>query len=115
MSHFAKVNKGLVLQVIRAEESFFETFIDDSPGEWIQCSYNTLGGVHLLGGTPMRKNFPGIGSSYDAVRDAFIPSKPFASWTLDESTCNWTSPTAHPDDVKMYNWDEDTTSWIEVT
>ena len=72
MSHFAKVNKGLVVQVIRAEESFFETFVDDSPGEWIQCSYNTLGGVHLLGGTPMRKNFPGIGSSYDTVRDAFI-------------------------------------------
>ena len=115
MSHFAKVNKGLVLQVIRAEESFFETFVDDSPGEWIQCSYNTLAGVHLLGGTPMRKNFPGIGSGYDKERDAFIPSKPFASWTLVEATCQWTAPTACPDDGKKYEWNEDTTNWTEIT
>ena len=115
MSHFAKVNKGLVVQVIRAEESFFETFVDDSPGEWIQCSYNTLAGVHLLGGTPMRKNFPGIGSSYDAVKDAFIPSKPFASWILVEDTCQWTAPTACPDDGKKYEWNETNQTWDEIT
>tara|TARA_R100001530_G_scaffold82440_1_gene57476 strand:+ start:865 stop:1212 length:348 start_codon:yes stop_codon:yes gene_type:complete len=113
MSHFAKVNKGLVLQVIRAEESFFESFVDDSPGEWIQCSYNTYRGVHLLGGTPMRKNFPGIGSSYDKERDAFIPPKPYPSWLLDEDTCRWDAPTPCPDDGKKYYWDEDTTSWVE--
>jgi hypothetical protein len=114
MSHFAKVNKGLVVQVIVAEAEFFDEFVDDSPGEWIQCSYNTFGGVHLLGGTPMRKNFPGIGSSYDKERDAFIPPKPYPSWILVEDTCWWTAPTACPEDGKRYDWDEETTNWVEI-
>jgi hypothetical protein len=115
MSHFAKVNNGIVEQVIVAEPEFFETFVDSSPGEWIQTSYNTRGGVHANGGTPLRKNYAGIGYTYDRVLDAFIPPKPYASWTLNEDTCLWDAPVAYPDDGKTYSWDEATTNWIEVT
>jgi hypothetical protein len=115
MAHFAKVTDGTVTQVIVAEPEFFTTFVDTSPGQWIQTSYNTLGGVHTNGGTPLRKNYAGIGYTYDAQRDAFIPPKPFASWTLNETTCLWNPPVAMPTDNKMYRWDEATTSWIEVT
>lgn len=115
MAHFAKVTDGKVTQVIVAEPEFFETFVDSSPGQWIQTSYNTHGGVHANGGTPLRKNYAGIGYSYDAQRDAFIPPKPFASWVLDEQKCLWNPPVAMPTGDKMYTWDEPTTSWIEVT
>lgn len=115
MAHFAKVNNGVVVQVIVAEPEFFDTFIDSSPGEWIQTSYNTHGGVHKNGGTPLRKNYAGIGYAYDAQLDAFIPPKSFASWSLNEETCLWEPPTPRPDDGKIYIWDEPTTSWIEVT
>jgi hypothetical protein len=114
MAHFAKVQNGLVTQVIVAEPEFFETFVDDSPGEWIQTSYNTYGGVHKTGGTPLRKNYAGIGFTYNAQLDAFIPPKPFASWTLDEETCLWSAPVARPTDDKSYSWNEDTLSWIEI-
>ena len=76
--------------------------------------YNTIGGTHTLGGTPLRKNYAGIGFTYDRVRDAFIPPQPFASWTLDEDTCLWNAPVAYPDDGRHYQWDEKTTSWIEA-
>ena len=111
MSHFAKVNNGIVERVIVAEPEFFQSFVDTSPGEWIQTSYNTRGGVHTLGGTPLRKNFAGVGYSYDHILDAFIPPKPFASWILDTETCLWNAPVAKPDDDKDYRWDEATTSW----
>lgn len=114
MAHFAKVVDGKVTQVIVAEPEFFNTFVDSSPGEWIQTSYNTRGGVHILGGTPLRKNYAGIGYSYDSTRDAFIPPKPFASCTLNDDTCLWESPVPYPDDGKLYSWDEETTSWKEV-
>ncbi len=114
MSHFAKVNNGVVVQVIVAEPEFFDTFVDNSPGEWIQTSYNTYGGAHRLGGTPLRKNYAGVGFTYDAQRDAFIPPKPFPSWVLDEETCLWNAPVARPTDGKDYQWDEQTTNWIEV-
>jgi len=114
MAHFAKVVDGKVSQVIVAEPEFFETFVDTSPGEWIQTSYNTRGGEHTLGGTPLRKNYAGIGYTYDRTRDAFIPPKPYASWVLDEDTCLWNSPVAMPTDDKRYAWDEATTSWVEV-
>jgi hypothetical protein len=114
MAHFAKVVDGKVSQVIVAEKEFFDTFVDSSPGEWIQTSYNTHGGVHATGGTPMRKNYAGIGFTYDRTRDAFIPPQPFASWTLNDSTCLWNAPVAMPTDGKMYNWDEATTAWVEV-
>jgi hypothetical protein len=109
--HYAKVNNTLVTQVIVAEEEFFDTFVDSTPGEWIQTSYNTVGGVHSGGGTPLRKNFAGIGYTYDKDRDAFITPKPYTSWTLVEDTCLWTAPTAYPDDGKDYDWNEATTSW----
>ena len=114
MSHFAKVCDGIVTQAIVAEPEFFITFVDSSPGEWIQTSYNTHGGVHALGGTPLRKNYAGIGYTYDPVRDAFIPPQPYASWTLNEDTCLWDAPVAYPDDGKRYTWDEATTNWIEA-
>jgi hypothetical protein len=114
MSHFAKVVDGKVTQVIVAEPEFFKTFVDSSPGEWIQTSYNTHGGQHPEG-RPLRKNYAGIGYTYDSTRDAFIPPQPFASWTLNEETCLWNAPTPRPDDGHNYSWDEETTSWIEVT
>ena len=114
MAHFAKVVDGKVTQVIVAEPEFFTTFVDSSPGEWIQTSYNTSGGVHKLGGTPLRKNYAGIGYTYDRTRDAFIPPQPYASWTLNEQTCLWDAPVAYPTDGKRYGWDEATTNWVEV-
>lgn len=114
MTHFAKVNNGVVVQVIVAEPEFFDTFVDSSPGEWIQTSYNTRGGVHVNGGTPLRKNYAGIGYTYDTQRDAFIPPKPFASWVLNDDTCLWDSPVPHPNDGKRYVWDEQTTNWVEA-
>jgi len=121
MAHFAKVNNGIVEQVIVAEPEFFETFIDSSPGQWIQTSYNTRGGVHYDqdgnpdDGTALRKNYAGIGYTYDAGKDAFIPPQPYASWTLNDDTCLWESPVAYPDDGQMYIWNEDTTSWDLIT
>jgi hypothetical protein len=123
MGHFAKVVDGKVTQVIVAEQEFFDTFVDSSPGQWIQTSYNTRGGVHYEpnSDTPsadqakaLRKNYAGIGYSYDTQRDAFIPPQPFNSWLLDEQTCQWNAPTPMPADGKMYEWDEATTSWKEV-
>ena len=114
MAHFAKVNNGIVEQVIVAEPEFFDTFVDSTPGEWIQTSYNTRGGQHPEG-RPLRKNFAGIGYTYDRTRDAFIPPQPYASWMLNEDTCLWDAPTPIPTDGKNYRWDEDTTSWVEVT
>ena len=114
MAHFAKVNNGIVEQVIVAEPEFFTTFVDSSPGEWIQTSYNTYGGIHKNGGTPLRKNYAGIGFTYNRTKDAFIPPKPFNSWVLDEQTCLWNAPVSYPTDDKHYSWDEATTSWIEI-
>lgn len=120
MGHFAKVNNGIVEQVIVAEQEFFQTFVDTSPGTWIQTSYNTRGGVHYdpATGQPsadqgkaLRKNYAGIGFSYDAQRDAFIPPKPFASWILDEQSCQWNSPVPYPTDGNKYNWNEANQTW----
>lgn len=114
MAHFAKVVDGLVTQVIVAEPEFFDTFVDSSPGEWIQTSYNTHGGVHSNGGTPLRKNYAGIGYTYDRERDAFIPPKPFNSWLLNDESCLWEAPVPMPTDGKLYNWNETEGNWIEV-
>ena len=114
MAHYAKVTDSIVTKVIVAEKEFFDTFVDDSAGEWIQTSYNTHGGEHTLGGTPLRKNFAGIGFTYDREKDAFIPPQPFASWTLNETTCLWEAPVTYPDDGKMYIWNESITNWTEV-
>jgi hypothetical protein len=114
MSHFAKVTDGIVTQVIVAKPEFFATFVDSSPGEWIQTSYNTHGGVHATGGTPLRKNYAGIGYTYDRARDAFIPPQPFSSWLLNETTCLWNSPVAYPTDGKQYTWNESSQQWDEI-
>ena len=112
MAHYAKVTDTIVQQVLVAEADFFDTFVDESPGEWVQTSYNTYGGVHSNGETPLRKNFAGIGYTYDSVRDAFIAPQPYPSWTLVEATCLWAAPTATPDDGNHYVWDEDNTEWV---
>ncbi len=112
MGHFAKVLEGKVIQVIVAEPEFFDTFVDSSPGQWIQTSYNTRSSQHPEG-RPLRKNYAGIGFTYDLIRDAFIPPQPFASWILNEDTCLWDSPTPMPTDGKIYRWDELTTAWVE--
>lgn len=112
MSYFARVTaQGLVEQVIVAEQDFINTLPDRT--SWVQTSYNTYGGVHRNGGTPLRKNFAGIGFSYDSARDAFIPPKPFASWSLNENTCIWEAPISMPTDGKVYRWDENQQNWIE--
>ena len=114
MSHFAKVVDGKVTQVIVAEPEFFETFVDSSPGAWIQTSYNTIGNQHTQGGTPLRGNYAGIGYTYDAQNDVFYAPQPYPSWTLNQSTWLWEAPVAMPTDGKPYRWDEPTTSWVEI-
>jgi hypothetical protein len=114
MSHFAKVENGTVTQVIVVEQDVLDTGLFGDPSLWVQTSYNTLGGVHTLGGTPLRKNYAGIGYTYDSERDAFIPPTSFTSWVLNEDTCLWEAPTPMPTDDKQYSWDEETLSWVEV-
>jgi len=125
VSHFAKLDENnivIFVTVGRQEDDGKEAELSARTGDvYKQTSYNTHGGVHALGGTPFRKNYAGIGYTYDAGRDAFIPQKPYASWLLNETTCLWDSPVPYPTDVgteenpKRYSWDEATTSWVEVT
>lgn len=120
MAHYAKIENNIVTQVIVAEPEFFDTFVDSTPGEWIQTSYNTRGGVHYGqdgepdGGEALRKNYAGIGFTYDTEKDAFIPPKPYASWLLNEDTCLWEAPVAYPTDDQMYEWNEDAQTWDAV-
>lgn len=114
MAHFAEVINGIVRRVIVAEQEFIDSGAVGIPSRWIQTSYNTYGGIHKLGGTPLRKNYAGIGYTYDETRDAFIPPQPFPSWILDEQTCLWSPPVAHPKDDKIYIWEEDSQSWVEI-
>lgn len=118
MGHFAKVVDGKVVQVIVAEPEFFDTFVDSSPGTWIQTSYNTRGGVHYLpnsnepsGQPALRGNYAGIGYTYDQANDVFYAPQPYPSWTLNNTTWTWEAPVAYPTDGKLYTWDEATTSW----
>jgi hypothetical protein len=112
MAHFAKVVDGKVTQVIVAELEFFDTFVDSSPGQWIQTSYNTFGNKHPEN-RPLRGNFAGIGYTYDSVNDVFYAPQPYPSWVLNSSWI-WEAPVPMPTDGKMYGWDEATTSWVEV-
>jgi hypothetical protein len=129
MAHFAKVKDGVVTQVIVAESEFFDTFVDSEPGEWIKTSYNVRGGVYYDPETNepvadqsvinddegrMRKNYAGIGFTYDRTRGAFIPPQPFQSWALNETSCLWEAPVAYPEDGGVYRWDEEATNWVEV-
>ena len=113
MSHFAQIDdNNIVTQVIVAEQDFINSGAVGDPSKWIQTSHNTYAGQHKNGGTPLRKNYAGIGYSYDQGRDAFIPPKPFNSWALNEETCLWEAPTPYPTDGKIYAWNEDTLSWV---
>ena len=118
MAHFAKLDENNIVTFVtvgRQEDDGKEAELCARTGDvYKQTSYNTHGGVHALGGTPLRKNYAGIGYTYDAGRDAFIPPKPYASWLLNETTCLWDAPVAYPDDGKRYSWDEATTSWVEL-
>ncbi len=118
MSHFAKLDENNIVTFVtvgRQEDDGKEAELCARTGDvYKQTSYNTHGGVHALGGTPLRKNYAGIGYTYDSVRDAFIPPKPYPSWLLNETTCLWDAPVPYPTDDKRYSWDEATTSWVEV-
>ena len=113
MSHYAKVVNGTVIQVIAAEPDYFNTFVDTSPGDWIQTSYNTKNNQHPEG-RPLRGNYAGVGYNYDHTHDVFYPPKPFPSWTLDQSIWNWEPPTPYPTDATFENpyvWNEATKTW----
>jgi hypothetical protein len=114
MSHFAKVTDGKVTQVIVAEKEFFDTFVDSSPGTWLQTSYNTHGNQHPEG-KPLRGNYAGIGYTYDATNDVFYAPQPYPSWILNNTTWLWEAPVAMPTDGKQYKWNENTTNWIEIS
>jgi hypothetical protein len=120
MSHFAKILDGKVVQVIVAEPSFFDTFVDSSPGQWLQTSYNTYGGVHYGpdgqpdGGVALRGNYAGVGHIYDPQNDVFYAPQPFASWVLNNQTWLWESPIPYPTDGMLYIWGEESLSWVPV-
>ena len=121
MSHFAKVVDGVVETVIVAEQDFIDSGSMGNPSLWVQTSYNTRGGIHYAPnsnepdeGVALRKNYAGIGYTYDETRDAFIAPKPYSSWTLHDDTCCWESPVPYPDDDKRYVWNEEQTNWKEI-
>ena len=120
MSYFAKVLDEKVIQVIKAEENFFTTFVDTTPGTWIQTSYNTRGGIHYGqdgnpdGGIALRGNYAGIGYTYDHINDVFFAPQPYQSWTISKSTWEWQPPIPYPNDEKSYIWDETKIAWKEV-
>ena len=120
MSHFAQIDSnGIVIQTLVGDDLLpnegHDWFVENFGGIWIKTSYNTREGVHTFGGTPLRKNYGEVGYTYDSTRDAFIAPKPYPSWRLGESTCTWKPPVAYPTDDKMYQWDEATTSWVEIS
>lgn len=115
MAHFAQIDSNnIVTQVLVIEQDLIDTGHFGDPSSFIQTSYNTQGGHHVLGGTPLRKNYAGVGYTYDSVRDAFIPPKPFSSWTLNEDSCLWDAPVPRPTDGKPYTWNEEIVNWVEI-
>ena len=122
MAHFAKLGVGNIIEKVEVVSNDIATteqagvdFLNNlynTSDVWKQTSYNTIGGVHLLGGTPFRKNYAGVDYSYDQIKDAFIPPKPFNSWILNETTCHWGPPTAYPNDGNNYIWNEETLNWV---
>jgi hypothetical protein len=111
MAHFAKVENNIVIQVIVAEQDVIDSGLFGTG--WVQTSYNTKGGQHPQG-NPLRKNYAGVGYTYDTTLDAFIPPKPFASWALNKDTCLWEAPVAMPTDDKIYSWNEEQQNWVEI-
>ena len=124
MAHFAKLGTGNIITTVEVVHNDIATtekagvdFLNNlynTRDVWKQTSYNTLAGVHKLGGTSFRKNYAGVGYTYDESKDAFIPPQTYPSWTLNEDTCRWEAPIARPDDGKFYNWNESTKSWDEI-
>ena len=125
MAHFSELGESnIVTRVIVVDddhEADGENWCNGVyGGTWKQTSYNTFAGAHSLGGTPLRKNYAGLGDTYDSSKDAFIEPKPYSSWTLNEDTCRWDAPVDKPDDGKLYEWDEsvyqgdNTKGWVEV-
>lgn len=121
MAHYAKVSGGVVTDVIVAEADFFDNFIDDSPGKWVQTSYNTRGGVHYDPDTgeasadqskALRKNFAGVGYLYDGI--GFYSPQPFDSWILNETTYLWEAPISNTNTEGFWEWDEENQQWVEV-
>ena len=110
MTHYAKVEDSIVTKVIVAEAEFFDTFVDDTPGEWLQTSYSGS----------IRKNYAGVGHTYDATMDAFIAPQPYASWTLNDTTCLYDPPIAYLENAHLFKWDEDayqadnSTGWVLI-
>ena len=130
MAHFAKLDQNnivITINVVHNNELLIDGAENEQKGinflnnlfntndNWKQTSYNTLGGVHKLDGTPFRKNYAGIGYTYNENKDAFIPPKPYSSWTLNDDTCRWEAPVAYPDDGNDYRWTNETTTWVEKT
>ena len=122
MAHYAKIVETKVTKVIVADAAYINEFVDDSPGTWIKVSINTRGGIHYApyshtpdDGTPLRKNFAGVGHIYDATRDAFYEPQPYTSWTLNEDSCQWEAPVAYPNDGNVYEWNESDQQWDEVS
>jgi hypothetical protein len=121
MAHFAKLGTGNIVERVEVVSNDIATteqagvdFLNNLYGTndiWKQTSYNTYGGIHQLDGTPFRKNYAGIGFKYDQYKDAFIPPKPYNSWTLNETTCLWEAPVAYPTDGQKYQWNETNQTW----
>jgi len=120
MSHFAKIQNGVVTEVIVAEQDFINSGLVGPASDWVQTSYNTRGGVHYGedgqpdGGTALRGNYAGIGYTYDSAHDVFYAPQPYPSWTLNNTTWLWESPVPYPTDGKMYEWNEEQRNWVEV-
>ena len=131
MASFAKIENNIVTTVVSVVNevikdsngieqeqlgiNFLRTLYNEPNAIWKQTSYNTVGGVHSLGGTPFRKNHAGIGYTYDETKDAFIAPKPYNSWILNEDTCQWKSPIPYPNDSDEYVWNEEAQSWTLQT
>lgn len=123
MAHFARVQEGIVVEVLVVDQNLINSGALGDPAQWLQTSYNTRGGVYYTPNTTtpdpdqskaFRKNYAGIGYAYDAGRDAFIPPQPFPSWVLDEQTCLWVAPVSMPNDGGFYGWDEQSMSWVTI-
>ena len=123
MAHFAKIKNNIVENVVVVSNDIatseqagidFLNNLYNTNDVWKQTSYNTVGGQHKLGGTPFRKNYAGVGHTYDEARDAFIAPKPYDSWILDEDTCIYQPPVPIPNDGKQYSWNEDAQNWVET-
>jgi hypothetical protein len=115
MDTYAKVCEGVVLNVIVADEEYFNSYVDNSPGQWVKTCIHTQANVHEEGGTPLRKNCAVIGGNYDSINDAFYSTQPYSSWTLNNETYIWEAPIDYPSDGEPYDWDEDSLNWVLVT